>query len=46
MTVDGHPPGVYRMAATSPHEKAFYEAFAIRAGDRMWLDPDDRVTIW
>lgn len=46
MTVDGHRPCVYRMAATSQHEKAFYEAFAIRAGDRMWLDPDDRVTIW
>ena len=27
-------------------EKAFYEAFGIRAGDRMRLDPSDRVTIW
>ena len=46
LPVDGHPPGVYRMAAPSQHEKAFYEAFGIRAGDRMWLDPNDRVTIW
>ena len=46
LPVDGHPPGVYRMAAPSQHEKAFYEAFGIRAGDRMWLDPSDRVTIW
>ncbi len=46
LPVDGHPPGVYRMAAPSQHEKAFYEAFAIRAGDRMWLDANDRVTIW
>ena len=46
LPVDGHPPGVYRMAAPSQHEKAFYEAFGIRAGDRMWLDADDRVTIW
>ena len=38
--------GVYRMAAPAQHEKAFYEAFGIRAGDRMWLDPSDRVTIW
>ncbi|MBN8496536.1 hypothetical protein [Accumulibacter sp.] len=42
LPVDGHPRGVYRMAAPSPHDKAFYEAFAIRAGDRMWLDPNDR----
>ena len=46
LPVDPHPPGVYRMAAPSQHEKAFYEAFGIRAGDRMWLDPSDRVTIW
>ncbi len=37
-TIDGFTP--------SQHEKAFYEAFGIRAGDRMWLDPSDRVTIW
>jgi predicted metalloendopeptidase len=46
LPVDPHPPGVYRMAAPSQHEQAFYEAFGIRAGDRMWLDPSDRVTIW
>ncbi len=46
LPVDPHPPGVYRMAAPSQHEQAFYEAFGIRAGDRMWLDPIDRVTIW
>jgi len=42
LPVDGHPPGAHRMAAPSQHDKAFYEAFAIRAGDRMWLDPNDR----
>jgi putative endopeptidase len=46
LPVDGHPPGIYRMAAPSQHEKAFYEAFGIRTGDRMWLDPNARVTIW
>jgi predicted metalloendopeptidase len=46
LPVDGHPPGVYRMAAPSQHEKGFYDAFGIRAGDRMWLDASDRVTIW
>jgi putative endopeptidase len=46
LPVDGHPPGVYRMAAPSQHEKAFIDAFGIRAGDRMWLEPSARVTIW
>ena len=46
LPVDGHPPGVYRMAAPSQHESAFYEAFGIRPGDPMWLAPGERVTIW
>lgn len=46
LPVDGHPPGVYRMAAPSQHQSAFHEALGIRAGDRMWLDPDQRVKLW
>jgi predicted metalloendopeptidase len=46
LPTDGHPPGVYRMAAPSQHEKEFYEAFGIRASDRMWLDLGDRVILW
>jgi predicted metalloendopeptidase len=46
LPTDSHPPGVYRMAAPSQHEQGFYDAFGIRAGDRMWLDPNDRVRIW
>jgi putative endopeptidase len=46
LPTDGHPPGVYRMAAPSQHEQGYFDAFGIRAGDRMWLDPNDRVTIW
>jgi predicted metalloendopeptidase len=37
-TIDGFTP--------SQHEMGLYEAFGIRAGDRMWLDPIDRVAIW
>jgi predicted metalloendopeptidase len=46
LPTDGHPPGVYRMAAPSQHERGFYEAFGIKAGDALWLDGKDRVTIW
>jgi len=24
----------------------FVEAFNIQPGDEMWLDPDERITIW
>lgn len=46
LPVDGHPRGIYGMAAPSQHEQGFFDAFGIRAGDRMWLAPNDRVTIW
>ena len=41
-----HPPGAYRMIAPPSNQPAFYEAFGIRAGDKMWVDPKDRVTMW
>jgi putative endopeptidase len=25
---------------------AFYEAFGVRPGDKMWIDPKDRVEMW
>ncbi len=46
LPVDGHPPGVYRMLAPAQHDRSFYEAFGIRAGDPMWFDPKNRVAIW
>jgi putative endopeptidase len=46
LPTDGHPPGLYRMVAPSQHDRSFYEAFGIRAGDAMWFDPKNRVAIW
>jgi len=43
---DGHPPGSYRMFAPAQSVPGFYEAYGIEPGDRMWLDPKDRVSIW
>ncbi len=43
---DGHPPGVYRMFAPAQNVAGFYETYGIKPGDRMWLDPKDRVSIW
>ncbi|MBK8113913.1 MAG: hypothetical protein IPK44_04845 [Candidatus Accumulibacter sp.] len=43
---DGHPPGSYRMFAPAQDVPGFYATFGIKPGDRMWVDPKDRVSIW
>ena len=43
---DGHPPGTYRMFAPAQDVPGFYATFGIKPGDRMWVDPKDRVSIW
>jgi predicted metalloendopeptidase len=43
---DPHPPGRYRMIAPSRNVQGFYDAFGVRAGDAMWVDPAKRVDIW
>ena len=43
---DPHPPGRYRLLAAVQHEKGFFEAFGIKAGDQMWLAEKGRVAIW
>lgn len=44
--MDPHPPGAYRMVAPARNHPGFYEVFGVRSGDRMWIDPKDRVTMW
>lgn len=43
---DPHSPG--RVRATQPlvNVDAFYEAFGIKEGDKMYVAPEDRVRIW
>ena len=43
---DEHSLGRWRVNAALKNIPAFYEAFGIKAGDKMWLDPAKRVTIW
>jgi predicted metalloendopeptidase len=43
---DPHPPGAYRMVAPVRNHPGFYDAFGVRAGDKMWIDPKDRVVMW
>jgi putative endopeptidase len=41
-----HSPGFMRVNGPFTDVPEFYEAFHIKKGDKMWLDPDKRVTIW
>ena len=37
---------MWRVNGTLPHIDAFYEAFGIKKGDPMWLEPSKRAKIW
>jgi len=45
MASDPHAPDQYR-ANTVRNMDAWYAAFDIRAGDKLYLAPDDRARIW
>lgn len=45
-TEDPHSLGKYRVNATLPHIDGFIEAFDIKAGDKMYVAPEDRAHIW
>ena len=43
---DPHSPGQYRANGTLMNQPAFYEAFGVKEGDKMYLPPKERVSIW
>ncbi|REG92189.1 M13 family metallopeptidase [Flavobacterium aquicola] len=43
---DPHSPGMYRGYVPLQNIDAFYDAFSIKAGDTMYVDPSKRVKIW
>jgi putative endopeptidase len=43
---DVHSPGFLRVNGPFMDVPEFYEAFHIKKGDKMWLDPEKRVRIW
>lgn len=43
---DTHSPGLYRAIQPLKNIDAFYEAFDIKEGDKMYLAPEKRVRIW
>lgn len=43
---DPHVPGNVRATQPLKNIDAFYEAFDIKEGDAMYLEPEKRVRIW
>jgi putative endopeptidase len=43
---DPHSPESVRGTVPEMNQAAFYEAFDVKAGDKMYLPPDQRVTLW
>jgi putative endopeptidase len=46
LLTDTHSPGMYRTNGVLANIPAFYEAFNVRQGDRMYLPAERRVKIW
>jgi endothelin-converting enzyme/putative endopeptidase len=45
IATDGHAPGMYR-AQTVRNLDAWYKAFDVKPGDKLYLPPEKRVRIW
>ncbi|MBT8296275.1 MAG: M13 family metallopeptidase [Gramella sp.] len=43
---DSHSPGMYRAYVPLQNIDAWYDAFSIKEGDAMYINPDERVRIW
>ena len=43
---DPHSPGMYRAYVPVQNVDAFYDAFDVKSGDGMYIQPDKRVKIW
>ncbi len=43
---DPHSPDEFRVNGTVRNHPAFYSTFGVKPGDRMYLPPEQRVSIW
>jgi putative endopeptidase len=43
---DPHSPGMIRAIAPLRNVDAWYEAFGVKPGDKLYIAPEDRVRIW
>ncbi|ADB40466.1 M13 family metallopeptidase [Spirosoma linguale] len=43
---DPHAPGIYRCNGPLANINAWYEAFNVKPGDKMYKKPEDRIKVW
>ena len=43
---DVHSPGQFRVDGPLPNIDAWYAAFGVKEGDKLYVKPADRVLIW
>ena len=46
VVTDTHSPAQYRVNGTIRNIDAWYDAFGIKEGDKLYVKPEDRVRIW
>ena len=46
LKIDPHSPDDSAPTAPPINQRAFYDAFGVKPGDKMYLPPDKRVSIW
>lgn len=46
IVTDSHSPAEYRTIGAPVNMDAWYKAFDIKPGDKLWKDPKDRILIW
>ncbi len=46
LSIDPHSPAEFRCNQIVRNIDVFYSTFGVTADDALWLDPEDRVTIW
>jgi putative endopeptidase len=46
VVTDPHSPAVYRVNGTIRNIAGWYDAFAVKPGDKLYVAPADRVHIW
>ncbi|WP_433862656.1 M13 family metallopeptidase [Streptomyces sp. L7] len=46
LAIDPHSPNEFRCNQIVRNIDAFYDTFGVTDGDALWLEPEERVTIW
>ena len=46
LSIDPHSPNEFRCNQIVRNIDEFYETFAVAESDKLWLEPEERVTIW